>query len=88
MQFRFFNREPEVLAVNVINEHNGIVYLNPVRYDPEIVEFCFQFGDDEPVVFATGPNNCTINLSPSSDANMIFNNNGNVFKLFARERHT
>ena len=47
MQFRFFNREPEVLAVNVINEHNGIVYLNAVRYDPEIVEFCFQFGDDD-----------------------------------------
>ena len=56
-----------------------------IRFNQENVEFCFQFGDEEPVVFATGPNECRIHLSPASDANMIFNDNGKIFKLFARE---
>ena len=42
-------------------------------------------GDDEPVVFATGPNECSIRLNPTTDANISFNNNGKEFKLFARE---
>lgn len=50
------------------------------------VEFCFQFGDEEPVVFANGPNECIIRLSPTSNSEMTFNDNGKVFKLFARER--
>lgn len=55
---------------------------------PENVEFCFQFGDEDPVVFATGPNECSIRLSPTSNANMTFNDNDRVFKLFARERQS
>jgi hypothetical protein len=55
---------------------------------PENVEFCFQFGDENPVVFATGPNECSIRLSPTSNANMTFNDNDRVFKLFARERQS
>ena len=55
---------------------------------PENVEFCFQFGDEEPVVFATGPNECSIRLSPTSNTNMTFNDNDRVFKLFARERQS
>jgi hypothetical protein len=49
------------------------------------VEFCFQFGDNEPVVFAHGPNECSIRLSPTINSEMTFNDNGRVFKLFARE---
>lgn len=81
MNFKFFNTE---------NEYN-FLRLEPIqqltlhRFNPENVEFCFQFGDDEPVVFATGPNECTINLSPTSNANMVFNDNNKTFKLFARE---
>ena len=55
------------------------------RYEPENVEFCFQFGDDEPVVFASGPNECSIRLNPTGNSEMTFNDNGRVFKLFARE---
>ena len=59
----------------------------PHRFNPQDVEFCFQFGDDEPIVFATGPNECSIRLNPNSAANMVFtDNNNNQFKLFARER--
>lgn len=50
------------------------------------VEFCFQFGDNEPVVFATGPNECQIRLSPQTDANIMFIDYHREFKLFARER--
>ena len=50
------------------------------------VEFCFQFGDNEPTVFATGPNECSIRLSPTPDGNVTFRSNeGSTFKLFARE---
>ena len=59
--------------------------FTPHRYEPENVEFCFQFGDDEPVVFASGPNECSIRLNPTGNSEMTFNDNGRVFKLFARE---
>jgi hypothetical protein len=52
----------------------------------EDVEFCFQFDDNEPVVFATGPNECQIRLTPQTDANMTFTDDGREFKLFARQR--
>jgi hypothetical protein len=59
--------------------------FRPNRYEPENVEFCFQFGDEEPVVFASGPNECSIRLGQTTDSSMTFNDNGRVFKLFARE---
>ena len=63
------------------------LYIQPnPTFIPENVEFCFQFGNEEPVVFATGPNECSIRLSPTTNANMTFNDNDRVFKLFARER--
>ena len=77
MNFKFFDN----------NETSNTLLFYPAhRYEPENVEFCFQFGDDEPVVFASGPNECSIRLSPTSNSNMTFNDNGRVFKLFARER--
>ena len=59
--------------------------FTPHIVEPENVEFCFQFGDEEPVVFASGPNECNIRLSPTTYSDMTFNDNGRVFKLFARE---
>ena len=67
------------------NETPTLVFT-PHRFEPENVEFCFQFGDDEPVVFATGPNDCTIHLTPTYQTNMTFNDNGKTFRLFAREQ--
>jgi hypothetical protein len=83
MNFKFFQKEENTfLRLEPIQQ----LTLTRPSFTPENVDFCFQFGDNEPVVFATGPNICTINLSPQSNANMIFNDNGNTFKLFARER--
>jgi hypothetical protein len=74
-------------------EENYFLTLEPMqqltltRTRSEDVEFCFQFDGGEPVVFGTGPNECSIRLSPQTDTNMTFtDNDGRVFKLFARER--
>ena len=75
MDFKFFK-----------GNETSTLYFTPHRYEPENVEFCFQFGDEEPVVFASGPNECSIRLGQTTDSNMTFNDNGRVFKLFARER--
>ena len=77
MDFKFFKGNE--IARNML-------YFTPHRYNPENVEFCFQFGDNDPVVFAMGPNECSIRLNPTNNAEMTFNDNGRVFKLFARER--
>lgn len=77
MNFKFFKGD----------ETPTLLFLQPYpTFTPDNVEFCFQFGDEEPVVFATGPNDCSIRLSPTRNAEMTFNDNGKVFKLFARER--
>jgi len=75
MNFKFFQ-----------SNETSTLYFTPRRYEPENVDFCFQFGDEEPVVFASGPNDCSIRLSPTNNSEMTFNDSGRVFKLFARER--
>ena len=75
MNFKFFK-----------GDEGQILYFQPTRFNSQNVEFCFQFGDEEPIVFATGPNECHITINPTNDGQMTFNDNGKVFKLFARER--
>jgi len=75
MNFKFFK-----------GEESQLIFFTPRIVEPSNVEFCFQFGDENPVVFATGPNECHIRLTPTANSNMTFNDNGKVFKLFARER--
>jgi len=66
------------------NTEDRLIYFTPTPIND--CEFCFQFGDEEPVVFAHGPNECSIHLNPTNNAEMTFNDNGKVFKLFARQR--
>jgi hypothetical protein len=80
MSFKFFQKESNELTIS----NNTLFLINPVQFAN--AEFCFQFGDEEPVVFATGNNECHIHLRPASNANMTFTDNGREFKLFARER--
>ena len=75
MNFKFFK-----------GNETSTLFLTPHRFQPENVEFCFQFGDNNPIVFASGPNECHITLNPTQNGSMIFtDNNNNSFKLFARE---
>jgi hypothetical protein len=96
MDFKFFNQENTAVinlnnywetmtdSFNLTNNNGRIFYMNNQRIQD--VEFCFQFDDESPVVFANGPNDCTIHISPTANSNMIFNDNGRVFKIFARQR--
>ena len=74
MNFKFFKGD----------EVPSLVFA-PHIFNPQNVEFCFQFDDEEPRVFAVGPNECNISISPSPNGSIIFDNNGRIFKLFARE---
>ena len=82
MSFKFFRGKDDMFLQL---EPTQLLTLNRHRFNPENVEFCFQFGDEEPVVFATGPNECSIRLSPQTDSTMTFTDNDREFKLFARE---
>ena len=85
--FKFFkDNENNFLPVGQFLRRQpiGQILRPQVRY--ENVEFCFQFGEDEPVPFMTGSEFCQITLDNSSEGNMTFTDNGNTFKLFARER--
>jgi hypothetical protein len=85
MSFKFLRGEEEYSLLQL--EPTQLLTINrPTFVNVNNVEFCFQFDEEEPVVFATGPNECSIQLSPTSDSNIAFNNNGREFKLFARER--
>lgn len=64
--------------------YGQLITINQPRFQDD-VEFCFQFNDDEPVVFGSGPSELNINISPTPNGNITFNDNGNVFKIFARE---
>jgi hypothetical protein len=83
MGFKFFQGKTNMFLQL---EPTQLLTITRPTFTPANVEFCFQFGDEEPVVFATGPNVCSIHLNPTSEANITFNDNDKVFKLFARER--
>ena len=83
MSFKFLRGEEYFTTLNL--EPTQVLSLRPHRFIDK-VEFCFQFNDEEPVVFATGPNECHITINPTVDGNMTFTDNDRTFKLFARER--
>jgi hypothetical protein len=82
MSFKFFTGKQDMFLNLEPTQLLTLTRQEPINN----VEFCFQFDDEEPVVFATGPNECHIHLNPTTNSNMSFNDNGRVFKLFARER--
>jgi hypothetical protein len=61
-----------------------VLTFNPPVFQNN-VEFCFQFNDNEPIVFGTGPNELRIQISPTPNGNITFTDNDRVFKIFARE---
>jgi hypothetical protein len=83
MTFKFFTGKQDMF-LNL--EPTQLLTLRRNNQTIEDVEFCFQFGNEEPVVFATGPNECHIRLSAQTDANMTFTDDDREFKLFARQR--
>ena len=89
MSFKFFRgKVNDHFLINTdINQHNTQVVFranNNVRF--EHTEYCFQFDNEEPQVFASGTDNLTIVLESNQNASVLFNNNGRTFKIFSRER--
>ncbi len=85
MDFKFFQSNESVTTFNLLDYELPVLRLQPPTFQND-VEFCYQFDDEEPVVFGNGPNDLHIRISPSPNGNIIFNNNGRTFKIFARER--
>jgi len=80
MNFKFFRDESDyVLRLEPMQQ------LTLTRRTFENVEFCFQFDEEDPVVFASGSNQCNITLDNTDEGYMTFTDNGRSFKLFARE---
>jgi hypothetical protein len=70
-----------------ITQMNNQLVLRTQEFRTDNIEFCFQFNNDEPINFASGENDLHIHIRPTPDGNIIFtNNNGDTFKIFARER--
>ena len=83
MSFKFLRGEEQYsLQLEPIQQ----LSITRATFIPSNVEFCFQFDEENPVVFGSGPNECTIRLSPTEDGYMTFTDNDRRFKLFARER--
>jgi hypothetical protein len=83
MSFKFLRGEEKTLLL----EPTQMLTLNRATFAPANVEFCFQFNDDEPINFGSGPNDLHIHVSPTPNGNIVFtNNDGQTFKIFARER--
>lgn len=74
-------------------EPDGIMLPLPETIVFENCEWCFQFDDDEPKVFASVEKSeepteipkITFTLLNTSTSNIVFSHNGREFKLFARE---
>lgn len=79
-EFKFFkNNDTQLRWVN-----NLLTIQPQIRYDD--AEFCYQFDDEEPTVFAHGTGEITLRIEPSDGGNITFTANDKQFKIFARER--
>lgn len=78
--FKFFKDNDTLL----FGGNNLFTFQPQIRYDN--VEFCFQFDDDEPTVFAHGTEEISIKIQPTNGGNITFTTNDKQFTIFARER--
>ena len=81
MNFKFFNGigDESYLSIGTIYQFQNNLNAH------ERNEFCFQFDDDEPFVFATGNRDLILTMSPTNNSNITFTREGRRFTLFARE---
>jgi hypothetical protein len=70
-------------------EKKGKIELTPSK-EFEQAEWCFQFFENEPVVFAfsqadDNPGSLVLEIKPTEDEGLTFVKDGMQFKIFARE---
>ena len=82
-EFKFFKDNDTQSGFTLLTNRLP-VFIPQVRYDN--AEFCFQFDDEEPTVFAHSTGEITLRIAPSDGGNITFTANDKQFKIFARER--
>ena len=82
MDFKFFSKNDNTLFLSV----NGFIRIQPQVRHYDNAEFCFQFGDDEPVAFANGTIEISMKITANSEGYITFTDGDNRFTIFARER--
>jgi hypothetical protein len=80
MNFKFFNN-PQNNFLFVPGPLQRLTMNGPAMTN---VEYCYQFGDNEPVSFGNGPEALTITIQPNSNG-ITFDDGDNSFRIFARE---
>jgi hypothetical protein len=83
MNFKFFQGKTNLFLQL---EPTQVLSLRPYRFQPDNVEFCFQFDNEEPTVFANGTEEMSLRIEPTSGSNITFTANDKQFTIFARER--
>jgi hypothetical protein len=74
----------ELVTPSDVKVNNDLTYFKDA-------EWCFQFFDNEPIVFAwsaeevTEPTPLVLQLQPHSGENIVFQQNGMRFKIFPRQ---
>ena len=81
--FKFLTNNDFVLRFAYEPAHR--LYITNQNFRHINNEYCFQFDDEEPFVFATGSNDLTLRLTSTMDTSISFAHNGRTFRLFARE---
>ena len=81
MDFKFFNNpKPEIMfrlePLQQLTVADRMLGNN--------VEYCYQFGNSEPVPFGNGSEALTITIQPDSSDGLTFDDGDNSFKIFAR----
>ena len=81
MDFKFFENKKDNLLLS-----NQFFRIQPAIQHYDNVEYCFQFGENEPVAFANSTNEISIKITANSEGYITFTDGDNRFTIFARER--
>ena len=85
------NENVEKITADTLPTNLHLEKILPAHAKLKDCEWCFQFGEDEPQIFAWTNDEdldenptVTFTITNSEDSYITFSKNGNIFKLFAR----
>jgi hypothetical protein len=85
------NEKVEKITADTLPTNLQLQDALPTHAKLKECEWCFQFGEDEPQIFAWTNDEdldenptVTFTITNSEDSYITFSKNGNIFKLFAR----
>jgi len=91
MEKEIKNKKIEKSTIDTLPTNLHLEQTLPTHAKLKECEWCFQFGEDEPQIFAWTNDEdldesptVTFTITNSEDSYITFSKNGNIFKLFAR----